>query len=288
MEIQKVFNVILHGLSQIMLQRNALTGSLFLLGILFSSFAMAAGALLGAVCSTAAAILFRYDKKDIEDGLYGFNGALTGIALFFFFEISIYIVVLVMLGSALSSFIMNFMRKRNLPPYTFPFILSAWLMMFLAEFFNAARQEIVVSAQAAALDIFSSFANSFSQVMFQSGIITGIIFLIAILINSRLSAAYAGLASVAGILFAVLLSLPVGMINNGFYCFNAVLCAVAFADKRISSLVCALLSAVLSVIVMHFMSLAGITALTAPFVISVWLFSWLRLIYNNMSIASKN
>ena len=78
--------IILRGISQVFLQNNIFTGLLFLIGILYNSRLMALGALLGVIISTITAILLNYNKKDINNGLYGFNGTLVGIALLFFFK----------------------------------------------------------------------------------------------------------------------------------------------------------------------------------------------------------
>jgi len=89
--------IIFNGFSQIMLQENAITGMLFLLGIFYNSVAMGTGALLGVLAGTSTAFIFRYSKKDIQRGLYGFNGALAGIGIILFFGFNASSVVLVIL-----------------------------------------------------------------------------------------------------------------------------------------------------------------------------------------------
>lgn len=54
---------VLKGIGQIMLQENALTGLLFLIGITCGSIEMGLGALLATVSGTATAILLKYNKK---------------------------------------------------------------------------------------------------------------------------------------------------------------------------------------------------------------------------------
>ena len=72
---------ILRGVGQIMLQNNALTGLIFLAGIFYNSGLMGCGALFGNIISTSSAKLLKYPKEDIENGLFGFNGTLVGIAI---------------------------------------------------------------------------------------------------------------------------------------------------------------------------------------------------------------
>ncbi|MFH0890266.1 MAG: urea transporter, partial [Candidatus Aenigmatarchaeota archaeon] len=125
------FQTVLKGLGQVMLQNNSATGLLFLLGIFYNSWLMAAGALLGTIASTATAFSLNYKKKNIEDGLYGFNGALIGISLLFFFDVQILTFILIVIGSAFSSVIMNYALNKKFPAFTFPFVLSTWILLFL-------------------------------------------------------------------------------------------------------------------------------------------------------------
>ena len=69
------------GIGQVMFQNNALSGGLMLLGIAFNSWQLAVLSVLGTVVSTLTASLSGYDKEDIRNGLYGFNGTLVGIAI---------------------------------------------------------------------------------------------------------------------------------------------------------------------------------------------------------------
>lgn len=77
------------GIGQVMFQNNALSGGLMLLGIAFNSWQLAVLSVLGTVVSTLTASLSGYDKEDIRNGLYGFNGTLVGIAIGVFMEINV-------------------------------------------------------------------------------------------------------------------------------------------------------------------------------------------------------
>lgn len=81
----KYIQAILRGIGQVMFQNNSYSGALFLVGISYNSWLLGLAALLGTVISTAFAQFLRYSKEDIQNGLYGFNGTLTGIAIFSFF-----------------------------------------------------------------------------------------------------------------------------------------------------------------------------------------------------------
>ena len=73
--------IIGRGVGQVMFQNNAVSGLLMLVGIACNSWLLALFALLGNFVGTLTAFFSGYSKEDIEDGLYGFNGTLVGIAV---------------------------------------------------------------------------------------------------------------------------------------------------------------------------------------------------------------
>jgi urea transporter len=254
-----------------MLQDNALTGALFLLGILVNSWQMFAAALLGLASGTAAAYLFKYDKKEISHGLYGFNAALVGVGLLFFFQPSPLLALLIIAGAALSTMIMNFMNARKMSPYTFPFVLSAWIIIALVGATGMLLPQPSPPPAPPSLDILSALSMGASQVMFQANILTGIIFFAAILASSRANALYALLGSLAGMLIALALSFPLPLISIGIYGYNGVLCGIAFASAKKHALALAIAASALSVFIVYAFPLIGAPALTAPFVFSTWI-----------------
>ncbi|WP_255365504.1 urea transporter [Bizionia sp. APA-3] len=56
-------------------------GLLFLIGIFYNAWLFGLAALFGTIISTVTAHVLKYPKDDIKNGLYGFNGTLTGIAV---------------------------------------------------------------------------------------------------------------------------------------------------------------------------------------------------------------
>jgi len=267
---KEIAGTLLRGMGQIMLQDNALTGALFLLGILANSWQMFLAALLGVASGTAAACLLKYGKDDISRGLYGFNAALVGVGLLFFFQPGITLAILIIAGAALSSMLMNFMHKRKMAPYTFPFILSTWLIIALAGATGILSSQPPSPAAPLSLDILSSLSMGASQVMFQASILTGIIFFAAIFVNSRTNAIYALLGSLVGALLALALSFPLPLISIGIFGYNGVLCGAAFAGSKKHAFLFAIAATALSVLLVRALPFIGIPALTAPFVFATW------------------
>ncbi|MCC2778899.1 urea transporter [Parabacteroides distasonis] len=266
--------VVGRGIGQVMFQGNALSGLLMLIGIACSSWTLALLALAGNIASTLAAYLLGYSREDIREGLYGFNGTLVGIAIGVFMRINIGSISLLLMGSALSSGIARqFNRQNKLPGYTAPFILSVWILLILCRYlFPSLMLPTVATPPGHVPDLLHAFTANIGQVMFQGNMLTGLFFLLAILVNSRLNAAY----TIWGA------SLPLGMIllpatsiadfNMGLLGYNGVLCAIAAGNHlSIRSLIRATLAILLSIGLQIGGMRLGITTLTAPFVLSVWI-----------------
>jgi len=76
-----VTDTLLRGVGQVMLQNNPITGLLFVVGIFLNSYEYGSTALLGLLVATLATYRLGADRTLIGNGLFGFNGVLTGITL---------------------------------------------------------------------------------------------------------------------------------------------------------------------------------------------------------------
>ena len=260
---------ILRGVGQVMLQNNALTGLLFLAGIFYNSGLMGLGTIAGNIVSTISAKFLKYPDEDIKNGLYGFNGTLVGIAIWFFFSVNISTTLAVIIGAALSTVIMHAMKKR-IPAFTAPFVISTWIVMLGIKLLDIIPFLSPSLPQNSSPDLLSAISMGVGQVMFQGNIITGILFLLAILVNSRTAAIYALYGSLLGGLFAILLALPLSMVNIGLFGYNAVLCGIALGTKKWNGFILATFAILLSVLLNYGLDKIGIITLTAPFVIATW------------------
>ncbi len=271
MAIRNFAEIILRGISQIFLLNNVITGILFLAGAFYNSWLIGIGAVIGVLAGTFTALLFKYKRDDINQGLYGYNGALVGLATIYFFGFGIPSVIALFFGAILSSIIMHFMIKRKLPPFTAPFIISTWIVMAIILTLHIIPLQSAQLSNANNLEIIPALSRGIGQVMFQENIFTGIILFIGILVCSRISALYALLGTAIGVVVAFACSFPLSMINVGLFGFNGVLCGIALSGKKWHHVILAIASIVVSVFIMFGMSRLGIITLTAPFVISTWL-----------------
>jgi urea transporter len=222
-----VVDTLLRGIGQVMFQNNPLTGLLFLVGIFVNSLKFGGAALLGVAASTLAAYLLGADRGLIRNGLFGFNGVLVGIGLAFFLEFDFLLAVYIVLGAVVSTIVMmalsNLLTPWDMPALTAPFVLTAWLLLFAVYQFEFIRptellaplvpdpeaavqtelRELATGAGGLTVaNLAHGFFRGVGEVMFQDNLLTGVIFLVAILVNSRVSAAFAALGSALALLTA--------------------------------------------------------------------------------------
>lgn len=273
--MKNYIKIILRGVGQVMLQNNALTGLLFLVGIFYNSWVFGLGALFGNIISTFSAKFFGYSKENIEKGLYGFNGTLVGIAIFCFFGFNFISISAIIIGAILSTIMMHIINKK-IPAFTAPFVVSIWIIIIGITLLNLSPIITQFLAQNNSLNLFSGITMGFGQVMFQANVITGILFFAGIIVNSPVSAFFALYGSLLGGLFAMFLSFPVSMINLGLFGYNAVLCGIALGDRNRNAFWFATLAIILSVLINFYLDKIGIITLTAPFVLATWIVLFLK------------
>lgn len=263
--------VILKGVGQIMLQENSITGLLFLIGIFYGSFAMGFGALLATICGTAIAYLLKYDKTEINQGLYGFSAALVGVAVMLFLKPMFWSWVIVVIGAVLAAMLQHFFIKRKFPAFTLPFVLVTWLILLICNNFCTDLFATTAPAVEQASDSLSDGFKSFGQVIFQSSLLSGVLFFLAVFISSPIAALYGLAAAIVSAILSFYLSIPINEINLGLYGFNAVLCAIVFAGPKVKDGLWVLISIVLALAISLLMLKIGITKLTFPFVAATWI-----------------
>ena len=279
----------LRSYGQVMLQGNAITGLLFLFGIAVNSPTLLLGSILAIISAFAVARLCRYDVNAVQQGLYGFNAALVGVAVLYFLPLSFISLFVVIVGGAFSTVLMHFMMSRmtNIPAFTTPFILSTWLILLFINYaeFNSVVGSVVGSVVSSTLDMgddvgmntatvsgyFQASMRGVGQVMLQEYWLSGVFFICALFVNSRKSAVWAFIGSAAGMLIAIGFSFPQEKVMMGLYGFNSCLVAIALIGFYPSKQWVIMFAIVLAVLLTRGFELVSIPALTAPFVITTLL-----------------
>lgn len=260
--------LVLKGISQIMLQENVWTGLLFLSGVFFGSSLMGIAMLFATISGTITAHFLKFNSSDIKKGLYGFSPALTGVAIMLFLKPTAIVWGLVVVGGILSAVLQHVFIKNKITAFTLPFVLTVWLVLFLASNYFPALLQMSDASTVVSQSDFNFAIRGYGQVIFQDKLLSGILFFIAVFINSPIAALY-GLAG--GILSGILsqyFSVSMESIANGLFSFNAVLCAITFGGNKVSDGIWVLTSVLLSLAISLLFVQLGLPQLTFPFVVA--------------------
>lgn len=288
-------DAVLRGIGQVMLQNNSYAGLLFLAGIFYNAPLFGAAVLLGTAVSTLTARLLGADRAHVRDGLFGFNGALVAIALLFFLQPDALAWAYVTLAAATSTVIMaallQWLRPWKIPTLTAPFVLTTLLFVLAcARFGRLQTTDVLPTAglpKSAAVEgivtastVLEGLFNGIAQVFFQGNVVTGALFVVGLLISSRRACVTALFGSLIGVLVAWGMGAAEPAIRAGAFGFNPVLTAIALGGGlfvlNTASVAYTTLAVIATAVVFAAISAAleplGMPALTAPFVLVVWLF----------------
>ena len=261
-----------------------------LAGLACGSWQAAVLALCGNAAGTLAAYIAGADRKDIGEGLYGFNGTLVGIAVGVFFRIGVCALLLLAIGAAVSSLLFRWWpMRKTLPPFTAPFIVVTWGLLVFVHWLNP--DLFLMSSPLAVqdtIDIPGAFCRHFGQVMFQGTTLwSGILFLAGIMVNSPRHAAVAVMGAVLPLLLFIKMDGDWAEYNTGLLGYNAVLCAMAVDAKGYRDFLWVVVSVILSLVLQVLGMKCGCITLTAPFVIAVWMTMILQRIYRHKTMSQQ-
>ncbi len=289
-------DAVLRGVGQVMLQNNSYAGLLFLAGVFCNSVLLGVAVLVGTAASTATALLLGLNRVQLRAGWFGFNGALTAIALLYFFQPGVWAWVYVLCFAAVTTVLMASLQRMlatwKLPALTAPFVFTTLCFVLASARFGlldatpqlptpgrlpqGASGEGVVSLGTFAEGLF----NGVAQVFFQGNVATGVLFTLALLVSSRVAAVSALLGSLAGLLVGWGMDAAEPGLRGGAYGFNSALVAILLCDlvlvPNAAAAAYALLAALATAGVYAAVAAAfeplGMPALTLPFVCLAWVF----------------
>lgn len=288
--------ILMRGAGQVMFQRSAWTGLLFMVGIFWGAYAsgngaMAWGALLGLAVSTATGYILNMHSEDGRDGLWGFNGILVGCALPTLLHPTIWMWLALILCAAATTWVRqglnNIMGQWKINSLTFPFVLCCWFFLLAAVDMDymSAKDSIhhthhhIVHASGFVEAILCLF-RGVSQVFLIDSWITGAIFIVALGVCSCRAAIWAAVGSALGSVTAMVMGAPMSDIAQGLYGFSPTLTAIALATvfyrpswrSAAWAVVGILFTAFVQAAMNRALAPLGIATLTAPFCITTWLF----------------
>ncbi|MBA5867116.1 MAG: urea transporter [Nitrospira sp. CR1.3] len=128
------FHGITMGIGEIFFQDNWVTGIVILMGIAVNTRIGALMALIGSTLAVGVAVLYGAHDATIRDGLFGYNAALTAMALggtFLVLNIPgfIYTVIGVIVSARVWASLGIFLEPSGMPVLTSAFVFVTWLML---------------------------------------------------------------------------------------------------------------------------------------------------------------
>ncbi|MGC9402987.1 urea transporter [Vibrio genomosp. F10 str. 9ZC157] len=288
--------VLLRGMGQVTFQENAATGIFVAMAVGFHSLPLFSAMFAGLWVSTWVGKRVCSNTQDVTRGLYGYNGALVGLAFYTLFQ-SIpffWMTLSIFVASAICSVIQSRWRS-SLPIFTVPFLLVTLLFTLLftlvegsfnlpfgkleplTSLHNATQRTITV------LDGLKGVLSGVGQIMFVQPLLPSVLILIGIACSSRSTALWACVGSACGMMVAVTINLPNSLSLQGLCGFSASLTAIALSQRydlpqsralsRSNLLAKGRIMAgvIFATLLSVFSDWLGVVTLTLPFVLSCWI-----------------
>ena len=128
------FDGITMGIAEIFFQDNWTTGVIILIGIAINTRIGAMMALMGATLAVAAAVFYGAHDEAIRDGLFGYNAALTAMALGgMFYVLNLPAFAYTVIGALVTARVWAslgvFLEPAGMPVLTSAFVFVTWLML---------------------------------------------------------------------------------------------------------------------------------------------------------------
>ncbi|MGF6177414.1 urea transporter [Ensifer sp. 4252] len=291
----------LRGVGQVVFQNNSLSGLVILAALAWNSWIYAAICILGVISSTATALFLRADRGMIRDGLYGFNGALVGLALIAFtsedfrtgavpsLAMAVYLICAAAFTTMAFASMGAVLAPHRVAPLTMPFVLVGWLFLFAVLKFDAidagpmakpiSPEQFSETVPFVLSTWYEGIGTSIGQIFFQDNWISGYIILLAIALNSRICAAMGLMGAIVGTVVAAVYGGPEGAVRDGLFGYNSALTAMALGGVFLVLTWRSVLYAVFGAAVASwlwasvaiFLKPIGMPVLTSTFVLVTWL-----------------
>ncbi|WAS57881.1 urea transporter [Burkholderia ambifaria] len=261
--------ILLRSVGQIVLQANAFTGAMVVAALALTDLRLACAALVGAAAANVTAVLTGAERRAVEQGLHGFNGALAALVAVVFAPAPLALVLtpLAAIGAALVQRAMRTpLAKWHQCPYSSPCLAATalWLPFVAMQHASGAATDAAPTLSSVVAALLSGVA----QTAFAQGPWAGMLIVAGIAVASRRAAAFAlGGAIVSTVLLAALGAGDTAF-TNGLLGFNGALAALALMSRGTRA---ALAAAALAALIQWLAMRAGIPALTAPFALASWI-----------------
>lgn len=262
--------ILLRGIGQIVLQANAFTGAMLLAALALSDLRLACAALVGSAAASMTAVLTGAERRDVEQGLHGFNGALAALVAVLFAPHPLAALALVPLAAIGAALVQRAMRaplaRWRQCPYSSPClaVTALWLPFVALQHASGAMAGAALTLSSIGTALLSGVA----QTTFAQGAWAGALIVAGIAAASRRAAAFAFCGAVVSTVLLLALGANGTSFADGLLGFNGALAALALMPRGARA---AFAAAALAALIQWLAMRADITVLTAPFALASWI-----------------
>lgn len=239
-KICEFIDSVLSGYAQIAFSDNTFSALIMIVATWIGSPVQCISALWTTFVSTLFAYILGVPRDLIRSGLYGFNGALSGLALPLLLfpgeSVSLKLLAVSALAGILCVFLTTTLRsffgKWNVPALSSPYCVSVSILLIASVFIGVTAVKPVGLSNLIMTNPLSDWTfteliyatvNGASQVLWVEKPICGILYFAAVLCSSRIDAINTIIAVIVSTTVSVILGLPKDAVIIGIYGFNSVL-----------------------------------------------------------------
>ena len=250
-QIKEYFRGVLNSYGQIFFSDKIILASFSLFVSLFDFYAGICG-LFSVMISNGTAMIMGYNRATIKSGLYGFNSIMVGLGLGVYFQPSLLLMFILVLGALFTLFLSlvfeGVIGKYALPYLSLPFLISLWTISLAGKGFASlgisergiytyndlyavgGQKMIAIYEWFSSLPILDSlyiYFISLGAIFFQYNVLTGIIMAIGILYYSRIAFSLSLLGFYSAYFFYMIIGSDIGAVTYTYIGFNYILTAIA-------------------------------------------------------------
>ncbi len=237
-KVLSLIDDVLSGYAQIAFNDNTFSAILMIFATYLASPIAALSGVWATFVATVTAHILGVPKGAIKSGVYGFNPALAGLSigiLVVFPDISrllLYSGIAGILCVVFQAALVQFLGKWNVPPLALPYcitmcVLTPATLNFGGLYSSGIAQKLFEAAGApgvwTAAEFVTASLNGIAQVLWVDYPLTGILYLVAVLMASRIDVVSVIIGAVVSTAVAIALGLPKDLVLIGIYGYNAVL-----------------------------------------------------------------
>jgi len=237
-KVLSLIDDVISGYAQIAFNDNTFAGLLMILATYIASPTAALAGVWATFIATVTAHILGVPKGAIKCGVYGFNPALAGLAigiLIIFPDIPrllLYTGIAGIFCVIFQAAIGQLLSKWDVPALALPYCLTTVLLVPATLTLGGLQtsgigQKLFQAGQATGAwtsgEFVTASLNGIAQVLWVDKPLTGILYLVAVLMASRIDAISVIIGAIVSTLAAIALGLPKELVLIGIYGYNAVL-----------------------------------------------------------------